>query len=156
MTSPRVASRTDDHPDVAVMDGRLVEVKFGVSALRSVRLGLLQLAYAMAGRPGAAAFLVLPDVTITQRRLRHEWQLAAAALRPDLAHRLTLCIGHGDRLLGIPRDPDAAARRAIQKAIARVRPRAETRGARGEARFVVLKILLHHWLTDGAPVTADW
>jgi len=156
MSPPSVASRSDAYPDVAVVDGRLIEVKFGVSALRSVRLGLVQLAYAMASRPGAAAFLVLPDVAITHRRLREEWQLAAAALKPDLSRRLALCVGEGDRFIGIPRDPDAGALRAIRKAVAKLRPRTSARTARGEASFVVLKILFHHWLSGGAPVTTDW
>ena len=32
----------------------------------------------------------------------------------------------------------------------------DSRTSRGDAPFVVLKILLHHWLSDGRPVTTDW
>jgi len=40
--------------------------------------------------------------------------------------------------------------------VAAARPHAASRPARGDASFVVLKVLLHHWLTDGQPVTTDW
>jgi hypothetical protein len=119
-------------------------------------MGLMQLAYAMAERPGSEAFLVLPDAAVTRKRLEREWQLAASVLRPELSNRLSLCIGAKDPFIGIPRDPGPDAQRVLSRVVAAQRPRVGSSQARGDASFVVLKILLHHWLTDGKPVTTDW
>ena len=135
---------------------RLIEVKAGATALRSIRLGLMQLAYATAARPGFEGFLVLPDVAVTRKRLQREWQLAASALQPELLDRLSLCIGDEKRFVGIPRDPDAETQRILSQVVAAERTTAGPGRARGNASFVVLKILLHHWLTNGDLVTTDW
>jgi len=135
---------------------RLIEVKAGATALRSVRLGLMQLAYATAARPGAKGFLVLPDVAVTRERLQREWQLAASVLQPGLLDRLSLCIGDEKHFVGIPRDPDAETQRILAQVVAAERTTAGPGRARGSASFVVLKILLHHWLTNGGMVTTEW
>ncbi|HEX7479413.1 MAG TPA: hypothetical protein VF331_16540 [Polyangiales bacterium] len=135
---------------------RLIEVKPGVTALRAVRMGLMELAYALADRPGFDAFLVLTDTTVTTERLRREWSLAASVLRPDLADKLSLCIRTGDRFIGIPRDPDPETQSILVEVVARERTQPGSRVARVDASFVVVKILLHHWLTNGSPVTTDW
>ena len=135
---------------------RLIEVKAGATALRSIRLGLMQLAYATAARPGFEGFLVLPDVAVTRKRLQREWQLAASALQPELLDRLSLCIGDEKRFVGIPRDPDAETQRILSQVVAAERTTAGPGRARGNVSFVVLKILLHHWLTNGDLVTTDW
>jgi len=135
---------------------RLIEVKTGVVALRSVRMGLMQLAYAMTTRPDSEGFLVLPDVAVTRGRLEREWQLAASVLRPELRDKLILWIGDEGHFFGIPRDPDPEAQRVLARAVEAEHLDAGSRPARGDASFVVLKILLHHWLTDGKPVTTEW
>lgn len=153
----RTSNRKQNESGVdAEIGHRLIEVKIGVAALRSVRMGLMQLAYAMADRPGSEGFLVLPDVAVTRERLESEWRLAASILRPELLDRLNLCIGDQADFIGIPRNPDPDAQRVLSQVVAEVRPHAGAGQTRGDAAFVVLKILLHHWLTDGKPVTTDW
>lgn len=134
---------------------RLIEVKSGVAALRTVRMALMQLAYSMAERPGSAGFLVLPDIRMTPQRLREEWRAASSVLRPEIAERMTVCVIDGDRCRGIPRDPDPETQRILAQAVADARRCAQPRVYRPDAPFVVLKILLHHWLTDGGPMTTD-
>ncbi len=140
----------------AAVGNRFIEVKVGVTALRSVREGLVQLAYGMAERPESRGYLVLPDVEVTRERLVAEWKLAASVLRPDLLGRLGLYVGEGDRFVGIPRDPDPETQRIISRIVAAEWPRAGPRVARADAWFVVFKILLQHWLTNGEPVTTNW
>ena len=135
---------------------RLVDVKIGVAGLRSVRMGLFQLAYALADRPNSEGFLVLSDVAITRERLEREWQHAASVLRPEMLNRLSLCIEENGHFSGIPRNPDPATERILSDVIAMERTRAGPRLARPDASFVVTKILVHQWLTSGKPVTADW
>src|SRR5580658_11184356 len=85
---------------------RLIEVKIGVSGLRSVRLGLMQLAYALAERPQSEGYLVLSQVEITRERLLKEWKYAEAVLRPETMERMVLCIEEGGKIGGIPQTPD--------------------------------------------------
>ena len=125
---------------------RLIEIKSGVSALRSVQTGLMQLAYATAQRPKSKAFLVLPDVAVTRERLQEEWGLAASVLRPDLVDRLSLCVVDRDQLIGIPRDPDAETRRILFRVIKEESHRLVSNSVRGDASFVVLEICIRHWL----------
>jgi hypothetical protein len=150
----------DSEPDDLAVDAevghRLIEVTAGATALRSVRLGLMQLAYATAARPGSEGFLVLPDVAVTRKRLQREWQLAASALKPELLDRLSICVGDEKRFVGIPRDPDAETQGILSQVVAAERTIAGPGRTRGSAAFVVLKILLHHWLTDGGLVTTEW
>jgi hypothetical protein len=114
------------------------------------------LAYALSKHPGSEAFLVLPDVAVTRASLEEEWALAASVLQPDLLYRLSLCIREGDHLVGIPRDPDAESQQVLLQVVEQERLGAGASHTPGDAPFVVLKILLHHWLTDGQPVTTSW
>ena len=97
---------------------RLVDVKIGVAGLRSVRMGLFQLAYALADRPNSEGFLVLSDVAITRERLEREWQHAASVLRPEMLNRLSLCIEENGHFSGIPRNPDPETERILSDVIA--------------------------------------
>lgn len=116
-------------------------------------MGLMHVAYTLARQPKRRGVLLLQDVSVSLQRLRDEWGRAASVLRPDVLHRLSICVDQGGRFVGIPHDPDAQTLRALSA----VRPRqSEARTSRGDASFVVLKVLLHHWLTDGQPVTTDW
>jgi hypothetical protein len=144
--------RNDKGRDAAVGD-RLIDVKAGVSGLRSVQVGLMQMAYALARQPKRRGFLVLTDVSVGLERLRDEWQRAASVLRPDLLSRLSICIDQGDRFVGIPRELDVQTQQMLSQVVAAERGHGESRTSRGDAPFVVLKVLLHHWLTDGRPVT---
>ena len=135
---------------------RLIEVKIGVSGLRGVRLGLMQLAYALADCPESDGYLILSQVAITRDRLLKEWKFAAAVLRPETLDRMVLCIEEAGEISGIPRMPDSETRRILLEVLENERAQMGPRLARADASFVVLKILLYHWLTNGHFVTADW
>ena len=78
------------------MDARvgnaLIEVKFGVDALRTIRTSLMQVAYPLSEDPVSEGFVVLVDSPITMERLRDEWERAATVLRDDVLRRLTICL----------------------------------------------------------------
>jgi hypothetical protein len=135
---------------------RLIEVKIGVAGLRSVRMGLMQLAYALIERPQSEGYLVLSEVAITPERLEQEWKHAAAVLRPETLDRIVLCVEAAGQITGIPRPPDLETQRILLETLDKERSQAGSRVARSDTLFVVLKILRHHWLTDGHPVTAGW
>lgn len=142
-------------PDAADGD-RIIEVKSGITALRNLRSSLMEIAYATAKRPHAEAFLVLTDVAISRERLQEEWELAGTVLQADVLSRLSFCIAEGNGFVGIPRDPDTETRRALVRAIEQEPLQHGSRPNRGDASFVVLKILLHRWLTSDEPFTTDW
>jgi hypothetical protein len=155
MAHPR-ALEADDLGVDAIVGDTLIEVRAGVAGLRSVRMGLMQLAYGLAQEPRSRGVLVLPDTSVTLERLREEWTRTVSVLRPDFRNRLSLCISKRDRFVGIPHDPDPETQRMLSKVIATERSHTGARSSRGDAAFVVVKVLLHHWLTDGRPVTTNW
>lgn len=132
----------------------LIEVKFGVDALRTLRTSLMQVAYAVGEDPTVHGHVVLADSSITRERLENEWQQAAAVLRKDVLDRLIVCLYSEGRITGIPHDPDAATQQAISDAVEAERGRTNT--ARTDYSFVVQKLLIHRWLTSGEPVTSEW
>lgn len=135
---------------------RLIEVKVGASAVRSIRMGFMQLVYALEQRPNSVGFLVLADTKVTKARLQQEWSRAVAVLRSDLRDRLVLCIGEGDHFIGFPHDPDAETQRILAGEVAAQRPQASLGLARTDASFVVSKVLFNRWLKgDGAVTNKD-
>jgi hypothetical protein len=132
----------------------LIEVKFGVDALRTIRTSLMQVAYSVGEDPSAHGYVVLADSPITKERLRKEWERAAAVLRDDVLHRLTICLHSEGRISGIPRDPDVETQSILSNVVEAERGRMNT--TRTDYSFVVQKILLHRWLTSGEPVTSEW
>ena len=69
---------------------------------------------------------------------------------------MVLCIEEGGQFGGIPHTPDPETQRVLLQVLEKERAQAGPRVARADASFVVRKILLNHWLTDGHFVTADW
>lgn len=144
-----------DHPDVGVRIGdALIEVKFGVDALRTLRTSIMQVAYAVGEDSNALGYIVLADSSISEERLRCEWERAAAVLRSDILQRLTLCLQTRNGIQGIPTGPNAETQRIILEVVEAERGRSHT--ARTDYSFVIQKLLLHRWLTNPEPVTSDW
>lgn len=149
------AKRPQRHREVDARVGNaLIEVKFGVDSLRTIRTSLMQVAYRLNENPVCEGYVVLVDSPITIERLRDEWERAATILRDDVLRRLTICLQHEGRLTGIPRDPDIETQRILAEVVEVERSKMST--ARTDYSFVVLKLLLHHWLTSDEPVTSEW
>lgn len=143
------------HRDVDARVGdALIEVKFGVDALRTLRTSLMQVAYPVGEDPATHGYVVLVDSPITEDRLRQEWERAAAILRPDVLQRLTICLHAPERMVGIPRDPEANTQRILSEVVEAERGRMQT--ARTDYSFVIQKLLIHQWLTSAEPVTSEW
>ena len=153
--SPNRNKRHQRHLDVDARVGNaLIEVKFGVDALRTIRTSLMQVAYLVGEDPARHGYIMLVDSPITMDRLREEWGRAATVLRQDVLNRLTICLHSRGSLHGIPSDPDPETRRMLSKVVEAERGRMNT--TRTDYSFVVQKLLLHQWLTSGQPVTSEW
>ncbi len=154
-TNPNPNKRSQRHLKVVARVGNaLVEVKFGVDALRTLRTSLMQVAYSVGEDPAAHGYVVLADSPITMERLRHEWEQAASVFREDVLHRLTICLHSKGGIRGIPRDPDANTQQILSEVVDAERGKTNT--ARTNYSFVVQKLLVHSWLTSGEPVTSEW
>jgi hypothetical protein len=139
----------------ATQDGALIEVENGVAGVRNVRAGLLQLASDLSEKPGEVrGYLVLPDTSITLERLRNEWVRCIPVIYSGLLNRMTLCVGKDDRFVGIPDELHENTQKLFAKYLSARGSGA--RRSRREAAFVVFKVLLHHWLTQGGGVTLKW
>jgi hypothetical protein len=147
--------RPQRHHEVdARVDNALIEVKFGVDSLRTIRTSLMQVAYPLSENPVFKGYVVLVDSPITIERLRDEWERAATILQDDVLRRLTICLQQEGRFTGIPRDPDANMQRILADVVDSERGKANT--TRTDYSFVILKLLLHRWFTGGKAVTAEW
>ena len=91
----------------------LIEVKFAVDAVRTIRTSLMQVAYSVGEDPSAHGYVVLADSPITKERLRKEWERTATVLRAEVLHRLSICLHSGGRISGIPHDPDVETQRIL-------------------------------------------
>ncbi len=132
----------------------MIEVKFGVDSLRTIRTSIMQVAYPLSEDPDCEGYVVLVDSPITTERLRDEWERAATILRDDVLRRLTICLQHEGRFTGIPRDPDAETQRVLAEVVETERGKMST--ARTDYAFIILKLLLQRWLTSGEGVTSEW
>src|SRR5690349_18360612 len=91
--SPNINKRHQRHLEIDARVGNaLIEVKFGVDALRTIRTSLMQVAYPVGEDPAAHGYIVLVDSPITMDRVRDEWERAATVLRQDVLNRLTICL----------------------------------------------------------------
>ncbi len=132
----------------------LIEVKFGVDALRTLRTSLMQVAYPVGEDPVTHGYVVLANSSITMERVREEWERAATILRDEVLHRLTICLQVEGDIRGIPHDPDAETKLMLAEVVEAERGKMST--ARTDYSFVIQKLLLHQWLTSGEPVTSEW
>ena len=155
---PDRTQKDQERPDHREVGGRVgnvvVEVKFGVDAVRTLRTSLMQVAYQVSDDPALRGFVVLADSAIASERVREEWRRASSVLRPEVQERLSICLASDAQIIGIPGEPAPGILQMLADLIAA--ERGKTGGNRTDYGFVILKLLIHHWLTSGDAVTADW
>ena len=155
---PDKTQKDQDQPDHREVAGRLgnvvVEVKFAVDAVRTLRTSLMQVAYQVSEDPALRGYVVLADSAIASERVREEWRRASSVLRPEVQERLFICMASNAQIIGIPGDPTPGILQMLAGLIAAERDKAG--GNRTDYGFVILKLLIHRWLTSGDAVTADW
>ena len=141
----------------AEVGNTLIEVKTGLRAVRSLRTGLMDLAYRLAQRKDQhRALLVLADPEITQERLEREWRAAQEALRPEVMERVSLVLFKNGQFHGLPQDLDLQVRSQLERIL---RDQVTCRRVRihsGAAYHEILRIVIRQWLLSKGPMTADW
>jgi hypothetical protein len=136
-------------------DKILCRVKWGVTALRTVRFHLLEVAYAIAQNPDVKGFLVMPEVELRESRIREEWETAASVLRPEILSRLGIWAGREESWFGIPTTPDDRTQDILAERIKAENMEARMRQVRGDLSFVVLGLLIRQWLLGKGPLTTE-
>jgi hypothetical protein len=116
----------------------------------------MQLAYALAERPKASGYLLLSDAEVTDSRIHAEALCVRAVLKSAIASRITICTEKEGRLRGILQSIDLDTKGILLDALEKERAKMGQRASRSDAAFVVTKMLLHHWLTNGQAVTSEW
>lgn len=141
----------------AVLGNTVIELKSGVNAVRSLRAGLINLAYALVEKyPQKKGLLVLTDPKITEGRLEGEWNRAWQALQPEVMNRLGLVVFKDGDFRGLPQDPDPEIRRGLRRLISRDLGAKRIGRSRGEIYYDILRILIHQWMLSKGPVHAAW
>ncbi len=142
----------------AEVGNRLIEIKTGgtSSSLRSIREGLMQLAYALKERKDATGYLVLSDTRVTKQRIEGEWKRALTVLNTDIGKRIVISLEKDGELQGVTRPLDPETQTVITDVIQRERAQSGPHVNRSDAGFVVTKVLINQWLVSGEAVTTTW
>jgi hypothetical protein len=142
----------------AEVGNRLIEIKTGgtSSSMRSIREGLMQLAYALKERENATGYLVLSDSRVTKQSIEGEWKRALAVLNADIGKRIVISLEKDGELQGVTRSLDPETQTVIMDAIQKERASSGPLLNRSDAAFVVTKVLINQWLVSGEAVTTAW
>lgn len=128
------------------IDDTFIEVKLGLNAVRNLRAGLLNLAYALQSHPHRRGLLVLAETNITPARLEREWDLARQALRSEWIDRLSIVVFEDGRFRGYPELPSPTFLARLEEVVRQETNLAGRRMPRPDYFSEILKALIHHWL----------
>jgi hypothetical protein len=142
----------------AEVGNRLIEIKTGgtSSSLRSVREGLMQLAYALEERKDATGYLVLADTRVTKQRIDAEWKRALTVLNADIGRRIVISLENDGELQGVTRPLDPETKTVIANVLQMERSQFGAHVNRSDAGFVVTQVLINQWLVSDQAVTTTW
>ena len=141
-------------PD-AMTDTAVVEVKNRLSAVRTVRDGLVQLAMILADQPRIRGYLLLIDPQLSHDCLVGEAEGFKAAMRTDVADHLVLVVAKSGEIIQPSNDVPPAdmdlLRRCIDESVdlGAVLPSADKQAE-------VFLVILHQWITGQGPMTSRW
>jgi len=131
-------------------------VRRGVDSLRTLRIDILELLYAIAPDSALRGGLLLMDCQITEQRLRDEWVSMRSVLSPGVFQRLTIAVdvGEGVRLGTLTPEADGAMLAFLDELRASAAiVTAAVGAARPDFEYLVLKLLLHAWLSGDPRMT---
>lgn len=136
--------------------GIWLEIKTHPQAIRTIRDGLLQLAYAISERPDLKAYLFLIEPSISEMRLREEWDKAEKTFRPEIIKKLIIFICKEGRFIGIPSNPSPELCEDLelirQDEFSHVGIRLPSPVYNSE----IIKILICRWFMKQGPMTLNW
>ncbi len=141
-------------PD-AMTDTALVELKKGLSAVRALRDGLVQLAMMLAEQPRKRGYLLLIDPHLSRECLVGEVEGFKAAMRPDVADRLVLVVAKSGKIIQpsvkVPPADFELLRRCIDESL-----ESGVALPRADKQSELFLVILHQWITGRGPMTSRW
>ena len=137
--------RATDEGFDAEIDSTFVEVKSGLNAVRNLRAGLLDLAYALQAYPHHRGLLVLAESNISSARLEREWELARHTLRPEWIDRLGIVIFQNGSFRGYPDLPPVSFLARLEQIVREETSQGRRRMPRPDYFSEILKVLIHDW-----------
>lgn len=143
--------------DGVLAQKRLVEVTCGLTSVRALRTALLDLAYQLgAKRQAESAILVLSEPKMTEARLDEEWRSASATFKPQISDRLIMVLLKGEQIRTWPAERYPEIQSELKELLPQNSLDTITRLPRGNPQDELLKILIHQFLLNKGPMTADW
>ena len=131
------------------------EIKSGLTAIRAVRDTLVRLVKGLVHRQDKSAYLVLVDPKVTQSSLEEELGDFKAAMRPEIAKRLTLVIVRNGDIEHVPADISPSDLAILNRELD-LTTASQVPLPRPDKRSEVLRVVLHQWLIGQGPMTSDW
>lgn len=141
-------------PD-AIMGTVMVEVKNRLSAVRTLRDGLAQLAMMLADQPVKRGYLLLIDPLLSLDGLADETRGFKGAMRPEIAKRLKLVVVKESGIVQQASD-------FLDEDLELLRRCIEESAVSGSALPVadkqeeVFLVILHQWITGQGPMESRW
>ena len=147
---------TKYRPD-EVIGNTLIELKTGMDTVGKLRTVITQLAYALTeGGPHSTGLLVLANPKLTGERLEREWRYAGQTLSPHVMERLKLVRFLDGNFQGLPQGLEPGVRARLDSMIGEELESCGTRVPSTRIYYELLKIMIHQWLLNKGPMTADW
>ncbi len=142
--------------DIKVGNNR-IEAKMGMSSVRNLRAGLMQMAFHLVeAHLDEKRSLLLVDPTITKETLVKEWGLFCNTLQPKLLDRMHLIVFKNSKFFSFPDNLDPAFYSELEQKIKIEQEHVGTQVNRGSSYFMIVKILIYQWLLKKGPTTITW
>jgi hypothetical protein len=135
----------------------LIEMKAGISSVRNLRAGLMQMAFHLVEAPlNEQRSLVLVEPGITKETLAKEWGLFCKTLQTKLLDRIHLIVFKNGEFLSFPSNLDPVFYSKMERQIKIGQEHVGTQMNRGASYFLIVKILIYQWLLKKGPTTVTW
>ena len=140
----------------AVLGETVYEVIVESRDARRLRTALMEMARVASSDKVRRAVLVLEEPSITELRLRDEWQGAASVIRPELFVRLAMVIRKAGKWSGLPHSPEASEVPVLEEILRHeISRRPASSGRSSEAHHEILRILIYQWLLGRGPIAVS-
>lgn len=144
---------SDRQPFDTKIGNTLVEVMVGLSAVRHLRAGLMNLACELIQHPDQRGMLVLAASRISAERLNTERELASRAFRGEISGRLSLVLSENGEFPHLPPEFTPEMRKELEEVVRSKVATGSERLPRANHAYEIFKILVYKWLSGSESIT---
>lgn len=137
-----------------------------LKAVRNLRSAILEAAQTLSDSGLRQVVIVLEEPSVTEVRLRDEWERASRVLRPEITHRLKIVICREGDCQGLQHDLSREMRSRLNS---RYRNRWQSKEhlnnperqgdiylPQPDLFYEILKVLVYQWFRGKGPMTSRW